>query len=92
MAVIDAALTMGPPFPEAARSCRMPMPPLPLWKTAATWVEAVENERAAVMALPVERITLHLTQPVLHYMQLMGAVSGKIERTVKQEAAREWPC
>ena len=88
MAVIDAALTMGSPFPEARAVTPKAYATFSAMENRGAVVEAMEEERAAIMALPVERITLHLTQPVLHCMQLMVAVSGKIERTVKQEAAR----
>jgi hypothetical protein len=88
MAVIDAALTQGPPFPEARALIPKAYASFAAMENRGNVVEALGDERAAVMALPVERISLQLSQPVLHYMQLMGAVSGKVERTVKQEAAR----
>ncbi len=88
MAVIDAALTLGPPLPEARGIAPMAYAALGAMENRGNVVEALEDERAAIMTLPVERITLHLTPPVPHYMQLMGAVSEKLDRTVKQEAAR----
>ena len=88
MAVIDAALTLGPPFPDARALAPKAYASFGAIENPGNVVEATGNERTAVMALPIQRIALRLSQPVLHYMQLMGAISGTIDRTVKQEAAR----
>ena len=88
MAVIDAALTLGPPFPDARALAPKAYASFGAIENRGNVVEATEDERTAVMALPIQRIALRLSQPVLHYMQLMGAISGTIDKTVKQEAAR----
>ncbi len=88
LAVIDAALTMGPPFPQARALAPRAYASLGAAENRGNVAEALESERAAIMTLPIQRIALNLTRPVKHYMQLMGVVSNELEKTVKQEALR----
>jgi hypothetical protein len=87
MAVLDAAVMIGPPYPEA----RVVTPVTYAFaaiQNRGNVIEAVGEERDAVMALSVQRIELHLTEPVKQYMRLMDSLLKTVERTIKQEAAR----
>ena len=53
MAVIDAALTQGPPFPEARALIPKAYASFAAMENRGNVVEALGDERAAVMALPV---------------------------------------
>lgn len=88
MAVVDAALTMGPPFPDARVLTPTAYSSFAAIENRGNIVEALGTERESVMALPVRRIELHLTEPVRRYMRLMESVSETVEKTVKQEALR----
>lgn len=88
MAVTDAALMLGPPFPEARAFAPRTYASFAAMENRGNVVEAAGVEREAVMALPVERIELHLTDPVRRYMRLMGAVAETVEKSIKQEAFR----
>ncbi len=88
LAVLDAALTIGPPFPEARVLAPRAYASFAATENRGNVVEAMGDERSALLALPVRRISLTLTAPVLHYMELMGAISGKVEKSVKEEAFR----
>ena len=88
MAVTDAAVMIGPPFPEARSYTPRAYASFAEIANRGNVMEAVGEEREAVMALPVRRIELHLTAPVQHYMQLMGSVARTVEKSVRQEAAR----
>lgn len=88
MAVTDAALMMGPPFPEARVVTPKTYSSFAAMENRGNVIEALAAEREAVRALPVYRIELHLTPPVQHYMELRGALSSKIEKTIRQEATR----
>jgi hypothetical protein len=88
MAVLDAAIMTGPPFPEARLLTPRAYAALGDMENRGNVVEAIDDEREAVMALPVHRFELHLAEPVQRYMRLMGAVSNTVEKTIKQEAAR----
>ena len=88
MAVTDAAVMMGPPFPEARRHTPKTYASFAAMENRGNVIEAVGQEREAVMTLPVRRIVLHLTEPVQRYMRLMDSLSKTVERTIKQEAAR----
>ncbi|MDR3488431.1 MAG: hypothetical protein P4M05_26460 [Bradyrhizobium sp.] len=87
MAVVDAALMVGPPFPEARAVAPKTYASFAAIENRGNLVEAVETERQAVMALPVERIQLNLTEPVKRYMGLMRSALIT-DKTVKQEAYR----
>jgi hypothetical protein len=88
MAVIDAAVMIGPPFPEARTFTPVAYSSLGAMENRGNVVEAVGAERSAVMALAVERIQLNLSEPVRKYLGLMSSISDKIEKTIKQEALR----
>ena len=88
MAVLDAAVMIGPPFPEARVVTPATYASFAAFQNRGNVIEAVGGEREAVMALPVRRIELHLTEPVQRYMRLMDSLSKTVERTIKQEAAR----
>ena len=88
MAVTDAAVMIGPPFPEARAVTPATYASFAAIQNRGNVMEATGGERDAVMALPVRRIELHLTEPVQRYMRLMGSLSGTVEKTIKQEAAR----
>jgi hypothetical protein len=88
MAVLDAAVMIGPPYPEARVVTPATYASFAAIQNRGNVIEAVGEEREAVMALSVRRIELHLTEPVQRYMRLMDSVSKTVERTIKQEAAR----
>ncbi len=88
MAVLDAAVMIGPPYPEARVVTPVTYASFAEIQNRGNVIEAVGEEREAVMALSVQRIELHLTEPVQRYMRLMDSLSKTVERTVKQEAAR----
>ena len=88
MAVLDAAVMIGPPFPEARVVTPATYSSFAAVQNRGNVMEATGAEREAAMALPVRRIELNLAQPVKDYMLLMGALSGTVEKTIKQEAAR----
>lgn len=87
MAAIDAALMIGPPFPEARAVAPTAYASFAEIQNRGNVVEALGEERASIMALTVERITLKLTEPVQRYMSLMRSALIS-DRTVKQEAYR----
>ena len=88
MAVLDAALMIGPPFSEARVFTPKTYASFAAMENRGNVVEAVGGDREAVMALPVKRIELRLTEPVKRYMRLMDSLSKTIEKTIKQEAGR----
>ena len=88
MAVLDAAVMIGPPYPEARVVTPVTYASFAEIQNRGNVIEAVGEEREAVMALSVQRIELHLTEPVQRYMRLMDSLSKTVERTIKQEAAR----
>ena len=88
MAVLDAAVMTGPPYPEARVLTPKAYAALGAMENLGNVVEATGPEREAVMALQVRRIELHLAEPVQRYMRLMGGLSDTVEKTIKQEAAR----
>lgn len=88
MAVLDAAVMIGPPYPEARVITPTTYASFAAIQNRGNVVEAVGAEREAVMALPVRRIELHLSEPVQRYMRLMDSLSKTVEKTIRQEAAR----
>lgn len=88
MAVTNAAVMIGPPFPEARAVTPKTYASFAAIQNRGNIIEALGDEREAVMALPVQQIELHLTEPVQRYMRLMDSVSKTVEKTIKQEAAR----
>ncbi len=88
MAVFDAAVMIGPPFPEARVVTPGTYSSFAAIQNRGNVIEVTGAEREAATTLPVRRIELNLAQPVKDYMLLMGALSGAIEKSIKQEAAR----
>ncbi len=79
---------IGPPYPEARVIIPVTYASFAEIQNRGNVIEAVGEEREAVMALSVQRIELHLTEPVQRYMRLMDSLSKTVERTIKQEAVR----
>ena len=88
MAVIQAANMLGPPFPSARDVVPNAYRSLGEIANRGSVVEVVNEERQAVMALPVESITLKLSQDVLEYIQLKESFSSDIDKSVHQELFR----
>lgn len=87
MAILDAALMVGPPYPEARRIAPKAYAAFAEIQNRGNIVEPVGEERHAIMALPIERVTLTLTEPVQRYMNLMRSARVS-DKTIKQEAYR----
>lgn len=86
--VLDAATMAGPPFPDARALVPRGYSQLGAMENRGGVAEVFDDERTAVMSLPVTRIELRLSPEAIRYMQLMGALSKNVAMDVKQEAAR----
>jgi hypothetical protein len=88
MAVTEAAVMTGPPYPEARLVAPVAYSSLGAMENRGNLVEAIGVERAAIMTLAIERIQLNFSEPVRQYLGLMIATSDKVEKSVKEEAVR----
>lgn len=88
MAVLAAANMKGPPYPEAREIVPAAYKSFAEIANRGGVVEAVGDEREAVMSLAVEPITLHLTEDVQAYLKLRRSVAPEVEAFVRQEAYR----
>jgi len=79
---------IGPPYPYARDVIPAAYRLFSHVENRGGIVEALGDERAAVMALPVERITLNLREDVLAYIKLRTSLDPDIEKAVRQEAVR----
>lgn len=87
LAVIDAALMIGPPFADARSVAPKAYASFAEIQNRGNFVEALDEERIAIMALDVERIALTFTTPVQRYLHLM--LSTRVpDKTIRQEANR----
>lgn len=88
MAVISAANFVGPPYPAARDVIPTAYRSFAEIANRGGVVEALDDEREAVMALNVEPILLNLREDVQAYLALRSSVSAKLEPSVKQNAFR----
>ncbi|WP_170285049.1 hypothetical protein, partial [Microvirga aerophila] len=88
MAVLDAADMVGPPYPHAREVTPVAYRSFSDVANRGSIVEALGDERSAVMALPVRRITLNLREDVRAYLKLRASFDPNVEKAVRQEAFR----
>lgn len=88
LAVVRAADIEGPPYPFARQVIPQAYSAFAVGAGRGGVVEALNDERAAVMALAVREFPLNLTPDVEAYLQFRASVAVDLPRGVKQEATR----
>ncbi|AWN50254.1 hypothetical protein DK419_25910 [Methylobacterium terrae] len=88
LAVVRAASIEGPPFPLARQIIPRAYSAFAVGAGRGGVVEALDDERAAVMVLPVRELPLNLTPAVQAYLQFRESVAVDLPRDVRQEATR----
>lgn len=88
MIIRNAANMVGPPFPSAHEIVPKAYRSFASMANRGRIVEALDEERAAVMELEVERVELELGQQALDYLELRKSLSADVPKLVSQEAYR----
>lgn len=88
LAVVRAADIEGPPYPLARQVIPQAYSAFAVGSGRGGVVEALGDERAAVMTLTVRELPLNLTPDVQVYLQFRASVAVDLPRDVKQEATR----
>lgn len=87
MAVLKAAVMEGPPYPKAHDVIPNAYRQFALMENRGGIVEAIGKERAAVMALPITPLALHLSPDVQAYINIRASVS-ETPKSIREEATR----
>ena len=88
MAVLDAANLIGPPYPSAREVIPKAYRSFAEYSNRGGIVEAVGDERDAVMRLPVERVSLVLREDVIGYLELRTTFGAGVDKAVNAEVTR----
>ncbi len=88
MAVLDAANLIGPPYPNAREVVPKAYRSFAEYSNRGGIVEAVGDERNAVMRLPVERVRLVLREDVKGYLELRRTFGAAVDKAVNEEVTR----
>lgn len=89
MAVLDAANLIGPPYPSAREVIPKAYQSFADYSNRGGIVEAVGDEREAVMRLPIERVSLRLREDVLAYLELRTTFAADVDKAINAEVT-EW--
>lgn len=89
MAVLKAAVMEGPPYPKAHDVIPNAYRQFALMENRGGIAEAIGEERAAVMALPITPLDLHLSPEVQAYINVRASVS-ETPKSIREEQ-RGWP-
>lgn len=88
MAVLNAAILKGPPFPDAHNVVPDAYRSFGNVENRGGVVLAEGDERAAVMALAADPLEIHLAPDVQAYVGLRASYSADIPKSVKEQATR----
>ena len=88
LAVVRAADIEGPPYPLARDVIPKAYSSFAVGAGRGGVVEALGDERVAVMALSVRELPLNFTPDVQAYLQFRASVAVDLPKDVKQEATR----
>ncbi|WP_210163500.1 hypothetical protein [Rhizobium leguminosarum] len=88
LAIVQAASIAGPPYPYAREIVPKAYASFAAMENRGWFVEAIGDERDAVMALEVIPLHLNLAPDVIAYLGLRASLHVDIPKSVKQEVSR----